>query len=407
MIMKKIARKVLSVIFLLFIVSVLTSCSEENGVNEVSSGSIKEKGFPIITDESKYIEPVSVIVNESYVLKYPDWKIKVQNAIDSVNVGLNKNPENKKQFIVAKFETYPDKNITDMYVNGLGSEYRYDAGYPYCWGTTLVLFIYDEEKNKPAMFSGILSSNFHTRRAVSDGRRINEAWIAYSESFSPFTNLTLGMTWYEWSLESIYQEMVGHPGGLAAEEYYRYNLVWDSSNVLPKLEQFDAQDYFQNDPMLGASFVMKFTNFSSFVINRNSEHTYTAEQIAEGIPDVIKVRVFDRYGNLVSGAKVRVFAGLWGNAWVNVPVSAPILLLEKETDENGEVVINSDDGDKTTFKDLTLTHKFGPKLAAKIIKAELNGMYAGSYLLLYELERAYLQFGMNTYTVELKLKPFE
>lgn len=372
-------------------------------ITEISDGTVNDSDSDTINvetgDQNSSEEKITVMVNESYALKYVAcYEEKVKNAIDHANIVFNRSDENKKKFSVEKTITYSDKNVNEVY-NGKVS--YFNNGYSNSYGTTVVLFLYDEEESKPEMFSKY--NGFHRTRTFSNRKKLEETWVAYNINSSPFSNITSDDgDVYEAALQPLIHEL-GHASGLAEEEIYRY-FFSDHSDVLPKLSSYYPWAQFQellNDPMFNKISPLKFSSFNSWMINKNYQHEYGGEQIAEEIPDLIKVKVLDSLDNPIPKAKVQVFAALWGDVHEKVSVIDPILLLEAETDADGEAVINIDDSEKSTYEGLTIMHKFSPKLAAKIIKVKYGEFYAGRYLTLYELERAHLQDGLDTYVISM------
>ena len=385
-----------------------TTGSEESGSQPIDSGinessAASESG--VSNPSENFKEGVTIVVNENYTLAQPDWEKKIKDAVDFINIILNRNEGNKKQIFIAKIAVYPDVDIGNIYDGGIeNKKFIFDNKFPYSFGTTIVLFIYNGENNVK-IFNRTNGESFHRMRTFSSGKKLEEVWSSFDAENSPFTNLRPEDGGYERMMQNIIHE-IGHASGLAEEELYRY-FFNDMSEELPNLKPFCPwmRGDFLHDPMYSDFTPLKFSDFNSWIINMNAEHPYSGEQIAASIPEEIKVSVVDECGVPVAKAKVKVFAALWGDVWDNIYILDPILLLETETDENGEAAISSDDSEKSTYKCLTVSHRFSSRLPAKIVKVSAGDKYAGAYLLLYDLEKAYLQDKQNVYTLKLKLEP--
>jgi hypothetical protein len=357
--------------------------------------SIKTDGFAAIPD-SQYSESITVVMNENFASGHSNWETKAQTMLDEMNAALNRTVGNKKQYTVGKFMTLLDANVESMYASGPDSSYYIDNGYARCGGTTVFFYLYDGAANMPSFFAGY-PNGFRWGRIASDGRILEEVWIPYDTSIgSPFTNFVQGTLDYEIAVNPLFHEL-GHSLGLAAEEWYRYQFQ-DFTGVLPNLGAYSRPNQFPADPMAaGAVAQPEFAPFNSWLINKNANHQYRLEEIIEGVPDVIKVKVVDSANSPISGATVQVFAALWGS----VPVTDPVLLINTTTDTNGEAVINSDDAATSTYGGVTYAHKFGVSVSAKIVKVASGGKVAGAFLTLSDLEVAFLQNGLNTLVIEL------
>jgi len=387
-----------------------TGCGSSNNQKEAASNALSIKdGF---WEVSKYEEKITIAVNDSYVNNFPNYQRKLKDAVDFINVVLNRNEKNQKWFSIGKIEMYADKDITSIYDGGVkNKKFIFDNKFPFSYGTTLVLFIASEEGRKPRPFDGSVSSAFQRTEILEDGRKLETIYIAdnaFSQYGSPFTDLVPGTKQYEWRAACLLHEF-GHAMGLAEEELYRY-YFGDSSGVLPKLPDYypwlQAKELI-NDPMVEVAMPFKFSELNSQIINGNAEHTFDKDQIMQGIPHVIRVRVVDENGNSVKDATVKVFAALWGDLWTNRKIEEPIPLLEITTNCFGGAQIDSDDFEVSTYKGLTFTHRFSRNLAAKIIKASFDGKYAGAYLTLYDLEKAYLYDKQDELIIELMLTEAE
>jgi hypothetical protein len=366
--------------------------------------SIKVDGFVAIPDD-QYTESIVMVMNENFASSHSNWQTIAQVMLDEENTALNRTAGNKKQYVIGRFMTLLDANVVTMYENGPDSSFYLDNGFTRCGGTTVFFYLYDGIANKPSFESGGL----HHVRSSSDGRILEEVWISYDIASSPFTNLVQGTLAYDIESNALRHEL-GHTAGLAAEEWYRYQFQ-DFTGVLPNLGAYSRQVQFPADPMdsgVGVGVLTEFAPFNSWLININANHQYNLKEVIEGVPAILKVKVVDSANNPISGATVQVFAALWGSVAANgglisdIPVTSSIPLLNGLTDANGEFLINSDDTITSTHEGVTLPHKFSTGLSAKIIKVASGGKVAGTFLTLTDLEKAYLQDGLDTLVITLK-----
>lgn len=405
-------KRLLYAIFLIFAVIGIMACGgggkdapapTPTPTPTPTTPSIKVDGFAAIPS-SQYTENITIVMNENFAAGHADWQTKAQTMLDEENTTLNRTVGNKKQY-VGKFMTLLDANVVSMFENGPDSSYYIDNGFTRCGGTTVFFYLYDGIANRPSFFANS-PNGFRYGRIASDGRILEEVWIPYDVSNSPFTNLVQGTLEYEIASSRLKHEL-GHTNGLAAEEWYRYQFQ-DFTGVLPNLGAYSRQNQFPNDPMCcSGSLTPEFAPFNSWIINKNANHQYNLEEILEGVPSILKVKVVDSTNTAISGATVKVFAALWGSVATDgslesdAPVTGPIPLLSGSTDANGEFVINSDDAITSTYGGVTIPHKFSTGLSAKIIKVEYSGKVAGAFLTLTDLEIAYLQNGLDTLVIQL------
>ena len=390
----------------MFLIFMVISCDDDRSGNQLASEQSSTK-FPEITENSQYIDSISVAINDSYMSNYPDGKKRIQYLADGINIILDRQKDNKKQvvFDYDKIIDYKDENIYNMFNNGLGQEYLPKKEHPSSAGTELIIFVYNDIANKPELYNGKNKtiSNFHRTRTLSNGKRVEEVWIFFDISNSPLTNIIPGTDEYEEALRSIIHEL-GHAWGLADEELFSYSAS-DLSNILPNIGNINPclrWDDIINDPMFSYVLPLKFSEFDNWLINKNADYTFSAIQITEKTSAKILVRVLDRYGNPVSDVSVKNFAVNWGS---NISLKNPPLLSEAMTDSNGEVVFNSHDLKRVTYNGITFSIGLSSDVPIWMIKADYNHrLYAGCYITLYDLEKAYLQDEQDTFVVELTLE---
>ena len=341
-------------------------------------------------------------MNESFAQTHSDWQARAQGIIDHVNVVLNRNEGNRKSYSVGRFMTYPDADFLKMAKGEIPENFFLDNGFSSDGGgTTIFYYILEDYHSIVQIFlgSGLPAPDFEkdVYRSI-DGKmkRFATAWLAEGVDDSLFTEVNPDIrnfypNWYDLKTAGVLHEAVGHGLGLAAEDQYNYNFK-DKTGTLPDLGTYTLglTDEYWGDPMTGSggpASLWKFAPFNAWVIDKNANHQYSVYEVMYGIPAEIKVKVVDSYGMAINGAAVTVFGAL--DAKKTAHHEMKTLLETLTTDANGEAVIKND------FPDTWL---------AKGIKASHNGKYAGQYLILTDLEIAYLRQGLDKYVITLTLQ---
>ena len=139
----------------MFLIFMVISCDDDRSGNQLASEQSSTK-FPEITENSQYIDSISVAINDSYMSNYPDGKKRIQYLADGINIIQDRQKDNKKQvvFDYDKIIDYKDENIYNMFNNGLGQEYLPKKEHPSSAGTELIIFVYNDIANKPELYNG-------------------------------------------------------------------------------------------------------------------------------------------------------------------------------------------------------------------------------------------------------------
>ena len=372
-----------------------------NGATCVALPRIKREGFKPIP-EAEYAEQIVFAMNESFAQTHLDWQTRAQGIVNHINVVMNRNANNRKSYSIGRFMTYPDADIKEMAQGEIREAFFLDnnfTGNSNGAGTTIFMLMVDNSVDLAGIFLDGLGNSFEQDIYKSvggqPGKKFATAWIADQMNDSLFTDVNPELKnfypdWYDLKVGVFVHEAVGHGLGLAGEDQYNYNFT-DQTGVLPDLGSYTLglTDAYLGDPMTGGygpAILWKFADFNAWVIDKNANHQYSAQEVMYGIPAEIRVRVVNSQGAAISGATVTTFGAL--DTKKTTKYEMRVLLETLTTDVNGEVVIKND------FPDIWL---------AKGIKAAYGNKYAGQYLILTDLEIAYLQQGLERYLITLTL----
>ena len=370
---------------------------------------IKRLGFAAVPANEKNVGIVWAI-NETGAALIPNWQSGAQTVVDYVNTVLAKTTT--KQLHIEKFKVYPDNGYDNArndpafyYNNGfVAGRNNYSLQ-----GQTIFTFIYTNLSQVPNSIRGrgVTSASAGTVR-------IGDVYFSIDVIIENATlSSLLGKAQVDANAHSVghweqslfdYLHESGHSFDLNCDEGYNY--VWtDQSGVLPNLGSYNARTEYPNDPMymemrlafdLPAPAVeYRFNDFNSWLIEKNANMQYDCNNIGPGVPAKVSVKVVDVNGYAVVGASVKTF-GAADNDPFNGQENMQTQLEDLTTDANGMVKLTT-----TEFKSIAFI-PYGNWIAIGI-KASSNGKYAGQVLTLTDLEKAYLQQGINDYVITLKL----
>lgn len=344
-------------------------------------------------------EPVVFAIDSKSSKKYPDWKEKARNAIDSVNFIYQKTTQ--KKYFISRFITYHLDYFVDIDYNK-----NYRVKYKGQGGITIKLWIkpLDYIPNPNKKYTARLGIGTH----VSEEEFQNDRYTTVNLILPETTNIIHTDQGYDnsnyWEHIYVLVHELGHANGLAVPDIYNY-IFKDTSGIEPVLPKYDLNLVQYKDPMLSFPGIsnnkdsLQFNELHSKIIELNEGHKYSMYDIKEiFVADSCKVLVKDGYGMPLENVEVRVYpVKLYANSFNFIQQYYPDLTAPLETlftDKEGQVAYEPPSADCR----INLSNEFG--CAAKVLKVFYNGQIQAKYVKHYDLMEDFVVHGKTMHLDE-------